>query len=64
MIARPRIRLITVGLAMLASACLAYFFPTLWPLAIILALTGFYLLAWAILGKGQWCRNCKRFNVR
>ena len=62
-IARPRVRLITVGVTMLASSCLAYFFPALWPPAIILALTGLYLLAWALLGQGYWCRNCKRFNL-
>ncbi len=62
MIERPRGRLITVGLAMLTSTALAYFFPAFWPPAIILSLTGLYLLAWATLGKGGWCRNCKRFN--
>jgi hypothetical protein len=27
------------------------------------AVVGVYLIIWATLGKGCWCRNCKRFNV-
>lgn len=63
MAARNQARLISVGLGMLASLGFAFVFPILWAPAIILALTGSYLLAWATIGKGLWCRNCKRFNV-
>ena len=30
-------------------------------IAIIAGLTAAYLFVWAWLGKGLWCRNCKRF---
>ncbi len=60
---RSRWRLLLVGSLMIAAAGLAAFLPYLWAPAIILGLAGAYLLAWAILGKGRWCRTCKRFNV-
>jgi len=28
-----------------------------------LGLVGLYLMAWAIIGKGRWCRECKRFPI-
>ena len=34
----------------------------LWAPAILLGLTGVYLLAWATVGRGRWCRACKRFD--
>lgn len=64
MISRPRLRLNAVGVAFLGSAAGAYFFPALWPFAIVLVLAGLYLLAWGTVGQGYWRRNCKRFNLR
>ena len=29
---------------------------------VVANLTGIYLIVWATLGKGSWCRNCKRFG--
>jgi hypothetical protein len=31
--------------------------------AIILGLTAAYLFVWSWLGKGRWCRTCKRFPI-
>jgi hypothetical protein len=33
-----------------------------WLPAALCALTGAYLLAWATIGRGRWCRGCKRFD--
>jgi hypothetical protein len=63
MTVRNKARLLSTGICMLVPLGLAFVFPVLWAPAIILSLTGGYLLAWAIIGKGRWCRNCKRFNV-
>jgi hypothetical protein len=47
---------------MLTAAGLGLISPLLWMPAAILAVTGAYLLAWASIGKGPWCRGCKRFD--
>ena len=59
---KPRLRLMLVGVVMLAGLALVNVWPILWAPAILLALTGVYLLAWATLGRGRWCRGCKRFD--
>jgi hypothetical protein len=56
-------RLFVVGLAMVASPAVAAFVPFFWAPAIILALTGTYLITWATLGRGYWCRECKKFSL-
>ncbi len=63
MIQKSRARLIVVGLGMIASLGIAFFFPLFWAPGIVLALAGFYLLAWATLGKALWCRHCKQFSI-
>jgi hypothetical protein len=62
MIQKSRVRLVVVGVLMLASSALALVIPHFWVPAIILALTGAYLLCWAAMGRGGWCRNCKKFS--
>jgi hypothetical protein len=63
MIQKSRRRLLVVGALMVASIGLAPFVPFLWAPGILLFLAGVYLLVWATLGKGCWCRACKRFSV-
>ncbi|WP_165228336.1 hypothetical protein [Aquisphaera insulae] len=48
---------------MAAAPAVATYVPILWAPAIISALTGLYLIAWAACGKGYWCRECKRFSL-
>jgi hypothetical protein len=55
-------RLTIVGIAMIVPLGLAVLWPILWIPAIIIALTGTYLLVWATVGRGRWCRGCKRFD--
>jgi hypothetical protein len=62
LVRKPMGRLVAVGVAMLVGAGLGVVWPGLWPVAVILVLTGVYLLAWAAVGKGRWCRGCKRFD--
>jgi hypothetical protein len=59
---KPRARLVLVGLMMLAAVGLGPLWAPLWAPAIALGLTGVYLLAWATVGRGRWCRGCKRFD--
>lgn len=60
---KPIARLVVVvGVVMLATAGLAVAWPVLWPPAVVLGLTGAYLVAWAAIGRGRWCRGCKRFD--
>ena len=47
---------------MLLVAGTGFLEPLLWLPAAVLGLTGAYLLAWAFLGRGRWCRGCKRFD--
>jgi hypothetical protein len=59
---RPRARLALVGVLMLAAVSLGLVWAPLWVPALVLGLTGAYLLAWALVGRGRWCRGCKRFD--
>jgi hypothetical protein len=63
MVRKSLLRLVVVGLLMAAAPAVAAFVPYLWAPAIISALAGAYLLAWAAVGKGYWCRECKRFGL-
>jgi hypothetical protein len=63
MIQRSRPRLLLVGVLMIASVGLAFHVPYFWAPGLILLLLGAYLVLWATLGKGQWCRTCKKFNI-
>jgi hypothetical protein len=61
---KSRGRLFIVGVSMVAAAAAAYFVPYFGIAAILLLLIGSYLIVWATLGKGAWCRECKRFSLR
>ena len=59
---KSRARLAAVGAAMIVGVALGLLWPPLWVPAAILGVTGAYLLAWASVGQGRWCRGCKRFD--
>ncbi len=63
MIQKSRTRLVTVGVLMLGSIVIPFYLHWFWAPAIILVLTGIYLLVWATLGGGGWCRTCKKFSM-
>jgi hypothetical protein len=63
MVHKSPLRLLLVGLVMVASPAAAAFVPYLWAPAIILVLTGCYLITWSTLGRGYWCRECKKFGL-
>jgi hypothetical protein len=48
---------------MIASVALTAFNPYLLVPGVILLLTGIYLVVWVTLGKGRWCRQCKKFSI-
>ena len=62
MIQKSRARLVLVGLFMTAAMFIPIYVNWFWAPGIVLALTGVYLIAWATVGQGRWCRNCKKFN--
>jgi hypothetical protein len=63
MVQKSRLRLLVVGLLMIAATSIAFVVPHFWSASVILFLTGAYLVVWAVLGRGAWCRQCKRFNI-
>jgi hypothetical protein len=63
MVHKSPLRLFLVGLVMVASPAVAAFVPYLWAPATILVLIGIYLMIWAIIGRGYWCRECKKFSL-
>ena len=63
LIQKSRPRLFIVGVLMMASLATAHFFPFFWGPGTLLALIGAYLIIWATVGKGCWCRNCQKFNI-
>ena len=63
MVRKSRWRLLAVGALMIASIAAAPFVPYFWVPGVVLALTGVYLVVWATVGKGGWCRACKKFSA-
>jgi uncharacterized membrane protein HdeD (DUF308 family) len=63
MIQKSRRRLVVVGILMLTCGAGAFFVPYFRAPAVVLGFTALYLLVWATLGKGRWCRTCKRFGA-
>jgi hypothetical protein len=61
LIRRNPLQLLLVGLLMCASLSIAFFIPLFWVPGVILFLAGAYLITWATLAKGRWCRQCKSF---
>ena len=59
---KSRARLASVGVLMLAGTGVGFLWAPLWVPAAILGLTGLYLLFWATVGRGQWCRGHKGFD--
>jgi hypothetical protein len=58
---RPLLSL--AGAVLLIAAIPLLFFHYVWIVAIVTAATGLFLLFWSVLGKGKWCRRCKKFPV-
>jgi hypothetical protein len=63
LIQKNRVRLFAVGILMVCATGLAAVVPYFWAPGVILGLTGIYLILWATLGQGLWCRACKKFGV-
>jgi hypothetical protein len=64
LIQKPRWRLVLAALAFLVVSM--FLFRTFHGFRVVLftlGLTGCYLMAWALIGKGRWCRQCKRFPI-
>jgi len=61
LIQKNRVILFVVGILMLSIGALCLVISWLWILSIPLFLAGGYLLAWSMIGKGLWCRHCKKF---
>jgi hypothetical protein len=55
-------RLAVVGILMIAALSLGFLSWPLWLPAAVCSLAGLYLLVWASVGRGRWCRGCNRFN--
>ena len=60
---KSRLKLSVAGIALLILAVPLELHAYVWPLAILLAAIGLYLLLWSVFGKGRWCRRCKKFPV-
>lgn len=64
LIQKNRWKLFLVALALLAVSAACFRISHGLRLAVIpLGLIGCYLVAWSSIGRGRWCRQCKRFPV-
>jgi hypothetical protein len=61
-IQKSRGRIAIVGIVMFAASGLGALSPPLWAVGVVLRAMAAYLLAWASVGRGRWCRGCKQFN--
>ena len=59
---KSRSRLALVGILMLLGLGLGFVWAPLWFPAAVLGMIGAYLPAWVSVGRGRWCRGCKRFD--
>jgi len=62
MIQKSRGRLLLVGSLFVLSPLAAFVVPYFWAPGALFFLIGVYLIVWAVVGKGWWCRTCKRFG--
>lgn len=60
---KSRARLFAAGIALGTLAGLAWWRPWARIPAVILALAAVYLVVWATVARGRWCRTCKRFPL-
>ncbi len=63
LIQKNRLRLFLVGVLMVAAPGIAFIVPYFWVPGIVLLLTGGYLIVWATIGRGYWCRTCKKISL-
>ena len=63
LIHRNPMLLFVAGVLMCALLAFAFYKPWFWAPGIILFLAGGYLIVWATLAGGRWCRQCKNFSV-
>ena len=64
LIQKPRSRLVLGALVFLViSAVVFRAFHGFRVVLFTLGSVGLYLTAWALIGKGRWCRQCKRFPI-
>ena len=63
LIRRNPVLLFVVGVLMCASLGIAFLVPWFWVPGSILLLAGIYLVVWATLAGGKWCRQCKTFSI-
>lgn len=52
--------LFSVGMLMIASLAAVFISAWFWIPGTFLAIIGAYLMAWSTVGKGLWCRTCKK----
>ena len=60
-IQKDRWMLIIDGFALIVTAVLETYLPWLAILTVPQAIAGVYLIVWATIGRGLWCRQCKKF---
>lgn len=61
---KSRLLLFLLGLSMFFAGITAFLVsPIYWIVAAMLLAIAAYLLVWSTLGKGRWCRRCKKFSI-
>ena len=64
LVQKSRAALLLAGIFFFAGAiALFYLYAIIWTAALLLLAVAVYLLTWCILGRGYWCRVCKKFPI-
>lgn len=62
MIQKSRGQILLAGAIFVLAPLVTLGVPFFWGPAILFVLVGLYLVVWATVGRGMWCRTCKRFG--
>ena len=60
---QPGLLLVVAALMLAGCTALFHFVHGVRFIGFTFGLAGCYLVAWALIGKGRWCRQCKRFPI-
>ncbi len=64
LVEKSRSGLLFVATVFLGGAIAVFLlYAIFWIAALLLLVIAIFLFAWSVLGKGRWCRSCRKFPM-